>query len=155
MAMAGRQAALRGTLLHVWLSGPSGKPTGTHPVSPTRLGVTQVSAAGPQALVAGSAVLHHQIIDGMWRNPASCRGTLPWWAGLNAGVSGDCRGRGGRGGGRDFQVTDHFGARRNPASRWMQRADEGKVDVSTRRSSRAQRRMDRADARFASLAALI
>ncbi|CAK0786401.1 hypothetical protein CVIRNUC_009614 [Coccomyxa viridis] len=57
------------------------------------------------------------------------------------------RGQGGRGGGRDFQVTDHFGARRNPASRWMQRADEGKVDISTRRSSRAQRRMDRADAR--------
>ncbi len=53
-------------------------------------------------------------------------------------MSGDCRGQGGRGGGRDFQVTDHFGARRNPASRWMQRADEGKVDISTRRSSRTK-----------------
>ena len=37
----------------------------------TWLGVAQVSAAGAEAVAEGSAVLHQQITDGMWRNPAS------------------------------------------------------------------------------------
>jgi len=46
-------------------------------------------------------------------------------------------------------VQSHFGTRRNQAARWQQGGDEGKQDPNARRSSRAQRRMDRAEAKCA------
>lgn len=44
-------------------------------------------------------------------------------------------------------MRDHFGNRRNMAGRWQQGGDDTKIDASARRSSRAQRRMDRAEAK--------
>ena len=57
-----------------------------------------------------------------------------------------CRGRGGRGG---AQVPSwNASTRRGQAQRW-QGGEEGKINAAARRGSRAQRRMDRAEAKCA------
>ncbi len=55
-----------------------------------------------------------------------------------------CRGRGGRGGAQ--MPSWNASTRRGQAQRW-QGGEEGKINAAARRGSRAQRRMDRAEAK--------